>query len=71
MLELNVGADDLDRVIEVLPAMRQPTVSQLRGNGGFAVRAAVLRSELPALVPLLKSRGGTDLVVTTPTQIVL
>jgi ATP phosphoribosyltransferase len=71
MLELNVDADSMPGVIEVLPAMRLPTVSPLHPNGGFAVRAAVLRSQLPSLVPVLKARGATDLVVTTPTQIVI
>jgi ATP phosphoribosyltransferase len=70
MLELNVETTELAGVIEVLPAMRQPTISELQGNAGYAVRAAVLRSELPALIPELKARGGTDLVVSTPTQIV-
>ena len=70
MLELNVETTELAGIIEVIPAMRQPTVSELQGNSGYAVRAAVLRSELPALIPALKARGGTDLVVSMPTQIV-
>ena len=70
MLELNVDGDALQRVIEILPAMREPTVAELRGGMGYAVRAAVLRSELPGLSPILKSRGGSDLVVSEPSQIV-
>jgi ATP phosphoribosyltransferase len=70
MLELNVSRANLERVVEILPCMREPTIASLFGQSGFAVRAAVPRSELPKLIPALKARGGTDLVVTSPSQIV-
>ena len=40
------------------------------GDAGFAVKAAVPRSELPSLVPALKACGGTDIVVSSVSQIV-
>ena len=70
MVEVNVGVDDLDAVIAALPCMREPTVSRLRGEAGFAVRAAVPRRELSAVVPLVKAKGGTDIIVSRPEQIV-
>ena len=70
MIEVNVNAEDLDNVISVLPAMQKPTVSPLFGESGFAVRAAVLRKQLPEVIPLIKSRGGRDIVVTDINQIV-
>ncbi|MEM1422370.1 MAG: ATP phosphoribosyltransferase [Planctomycetota bacterium] len=70
MIELNVGSDDLARVVEILPCMREPTVSQLHAGGGWAVKAAVPRKELPTLIPRLKEAGGSDVIVTTPEQIV-
>ncbi len=70
MLEVNVSADDLDALVEALPCMREPTISTLHGSGGYAVKAAVPRNELPLLIPVLKSRGGTDIVVTDLAQIV-
>ena len=70
LLELNVSRGDLNAVISILPCMRQPTVSPLRDEGGFAVRVAVKRKELPQLIPLIKAKGGTDIIVTTPSQIV-
>lgn len=70
MLEVNVSGARLADLIAVLPCMREPTVSPLHGNGDFAVKAAVLRRELPALIPELRRRGGTDVVVTSPSQIV-
>ena len=70
MLELNVLPERLTEVIEVLPCMREPTVSQLHGESGYAVKAAVPRDILPMLIPELKSRGGSDIVVSALTQIV-
>ena len=70
MLELNVAQDRLEAVIERLPCMRRPTVAPLHGESGYAVKAAVPREELPALIPDLKERGGTDIVVTALNQMV-
>jgi ATP phosphoribosyltransferase len=70
MLEVNVAGEDLERVVAILPCMREPTISPLHGNGAYAVKAAVPRRELAALIPQLRARGGTDVVVTTPSQIV-
>ncbi|MYE34066.1 MAG: ATP phosphoribosyltransferase [Gemmatimonadales bacterium] len=70
MLELNVDAGGLEDLVAVLPCMRRPTVSRLHGDGGYAIRVAVPRDALPTLIPLVKARGGTDLVVTAPGQIV-
>jgi ATP phosphoribosyltransferase len=70
MLEVNVSADKLAAVIEALPCMRDPTVSSLYGDAGFAVKAAVPRDRLPLIIPEIKLRGGTDLVVTDLAQIV-
>jgi ATP phosphoribosyltransferase len=70
LLEVNVPAARLDAVLAALPAMRQPTIASLAASAGFAVKAAVPRAELPRLIPELKARGATDLVVTSPSQIV-
>lgn len=70
MIELNVGVDNLERVIGVLPCMREPTVSTLHGSAGYAVKAAVPRADLPALIPRIKQCGGSDIVVTALSQIV-
>jgi ATP phosphoribosyltransferase len=70
MVELNVPADALEAVIDALPCMREPTVSRLHGEAGYAVKAAVPRDQLPLVIPEIKARGGTDLVVTSPTQII-
>jgi ATP phosphoribosyltransferase len=70
MVEVNIAEDQLPALIEVLPCMRRPTVSQLFGGEGFAVKAAVPRAELPSVIPRIKAAGGTDIVVTRLAQIV-
>jgi len=70
MLDLNVAPTDLERVIAVLPCMREPTVAKLHGDNGYAIRAAVPRADLPGLILELRTRGATDLIVSKPQQIV-
>jgi ATP phosphoribosyltransferase len=70
MIEVNVPADCLERVVEVLPCMREPTISSLHHEAGFAVKAAVPRADLPELIRAIKERGGTDIVVVDIAQIV-
>jgi ATP phosphoribosyltransferase len=62
LVKLNVAAADLDAVIEVLPAMKAPTVNELHGHGGFAVETVVLKREINTLIPALKDRGATDII---------
>jgi ATP phosphoribosyltransferase len=70
MIELNVAEPDVEAVIAILPCMREPTMAALHGGAGFAVKAAVPRTELPALIPKLKKCGADDIVVSSLEQIV-
>ncbi len=70
MLEVNVAADQLEAVVDLLPCMRHPTVGRLYGEEGYAVKAAVPRKTLASLLPALRAAGATDLVVTPCAQIV-
>jgi ATP phosphoribosyltransferase len=70
MLEVNASAACLEAVVAVLPSMRQATVAPLFSNGGYAVKAAVPRDCLPQVIPAVKAAGGTDVVVSTLSQIV-
>jgi ATP phosphoribosyltransferase len=70
MVEVNVPAAGLERLVAILPCMREPTVAPLHGESGFAVKAAVPREELPTLIPRIKAHGGSDIVVSELAQIV-
>jgi ATP phosphoribosyltransferase len=62
LVKLNVGAAQLDAVIEVLPSMKSPTVNQLHGDGGYAVETVVPKAVINTLIPELKLRGATDII---------
>jgi ATP phosphoribosyltransferase len=62
LVKLNAAAVDLDGIIEVLPALKSPTVSELFGEGGYAVEAVVPKSDINTLIPALKDHGATDII---------
>ena len=62
LVKLNVGVDALDDVIEILPAMKSPTVNELFRGAGYAVETVVPRSEINILIPALRDLGATDIV---------
>jgi ATP phosphoribosyltransferase len=62
LVKLNVAEADLQSVIEVLPAMKSPTVNALHGDGGFAVETVVPKRDINTLIPELKDRGATDII---------
>jgi len=62
MLEMNVAPTALDAVLRELPCMRKPTVMPLSGDGGYAVKSAVLRAEVARIIPRLKSAGAMDIL---------
>ena len=62
LLEMNVPQNCLDSIVNVLPAMRSPTVQKLHGEDGYAVKAAVPKTDLVTLIPRLLSLGATDIL---------
>ena len=58
MVELNASNEVLERVLEVLPCMREPTLAPLRGGEATSVKAAVPKQELVRLIPELKAAEG-------------
>jgi ATP phosphoribosyltransferase len=70
LVKLNVAADQLAGVIEGLPSLRSPTVSELFGGGGFAVETVVRKSEINVLIPALRDRGATDIIELALSKIV-
>jgi ATP phosphoribosyltransferase len=62
LVKLNVSREQLQAVIGLLPAMKSPTVSQLSGDGGFAVETVVPKADINRLIPALKDHGATDII---------
>ena len=61
LVKLNVGSDDLSKVLAVLPSAKSPTISELAG-GGFAVESVVEKRSINTLIPALKDAGASDLL---------
>lgn len=70
LLKLNVAKGDLDRVIELVPALKRPTVSQLFGQEGYAVETVVPKAGINTLIPALKQAGATGILEIPITKIV-
>jgi ATP phosphoribosyltransferase len=62
LVKLNVARDDLQAVTALLPSMKAPTVSELAGDGGYAVETVVAKSEINILIPALKDAGASDII---------
>jgi ATP phosphoribosyltransferase len=61
LIKLNVAEPDLERVLEVVPAAKSPTVSPLQ-DGGYAVESVVEKRQVNTLIPRLKACGATDIL---------
>lgn len=62
LVKLNVSREARDRVIAILPAMKTPTVSELFGDGGYAIETVVAKDTINTLIPALKDAGATDII---------
>ena len=62
LVKMNVGADSLQSVIALLPALKSPTVNELAGEGGFAVETVVAKRQINTLIPALKDAGATGIL---------
>jgi ATP phosphoribosyltransferase len=62
LIEMNVDAKDFERVVANAPCMRAPTVSELYGGQGYAIKIAVPTSEVKDLIPKLVALGARDIL---------
>jgi len=62
LIKLNVADGDLAKVVEVLPAMKAPTITELADSGYHAVEAVVDKAVVNRLIPTLKAAGAFDIL---------
>lgn len=67
-LFVNVSEENLQELLNKLPALRQPTVSPLSKKGWYAINTVVEKSELLHLLPTLR-KLAQGLVVHEPQQV--
>ena len=70
LVKMNVPTECLDAVIDVLPSMKAPTVSELFRGAGYAVETVVPKSEINILIPQLRDKGASGIVEMPITKIV-
>jgi len=70
LVKMNVPADRLDAVIDLIPSMKSPTVNELFRGAGFAVETVVSKSEINVLIPALRDGGATDILEVPLSKIV-
>jgi ATP phosphoribosyltransferase len=61
-LKMNVPPDCLEKVLSVLPAMRNPTVNSLAGESGYAVESVLDENVARRLIPELKRAGAEGII---------
>jgi len=61
-LKMNVRKQDLNKVISILPALKNPTISSLSRQGWFAVETVIDEKVVRILVPKLKKAGATGII---------
>ncbi|MEO3823550.1 ATP phosphoribosyltransferase [Actinomadura sp. B10D3] len=62
LLKLNVAQADLQKVLDIMPAMASPTVTSLAGGESNAVESVVAKRGVNTLIPALKAAGAHDIL---------
>lgn len=61
-LKMNVHADNLNKVLAVLPSIKNPTVSSLSHGNWFAVETVIDEGTVRLLIPGLKNAGAQGII---------
>ena len=61
-LKMNVPSENLDKLLEKLPALRNPTVSKLADDNWVAIETVLEESVVRTLIPELKSLGAEGII---------
>ncbi len=61
-LKMNVSQKDLKKVLNILPAMKRPTISGLSEDGWFDVDTVINESTVRRLIPRLKRAGAEGII---------
>ena len=70
-LMLNVRRADLERVLEVLPALKRPTISNLSDPDWVAVNTIIEEKTVRKIIPRLKAANAQGIVEYPLNKIVL
>ncbi len=73
LIKLNVEKRNLKRVVDLIPAMKAPTISGLmtEKNKYYAVESVVEKKGINVLIPKLKKAGAEDIIELPITKIII
>lgn len=69
-LKMNVPSNMLDAILNVLPAMKQPTISQLVHGDWVAVEVILEEKQVRDLIPPLRKVGAQDIIEYPLTKVI-
>jgi len=69
-LKMNVPQEKLKELLDVLPAMKQPTIAQLVQSDWLAVETILEERLVRELIPLLKKAGAQDIIEYPLTKVI-
>ena len=69
-LKMNVPGEMLETILDVLPAMKQPTISQLVHSDWVAVEVILEDKQVRDLIPALKKAGAQDIIEYPLTKVI-
>ncbi len=61
-LKLNLRKSDIEKIREILPAMKRPTISPLLGNEWVALETIIDEKIVRKIIPSLKKAGAEDII---------
>lgn len=61
-LKLNVSEKDLSKVLKILPALKNPTISALSAEGWYDVDTVIDESVVRQIIPALKKAGASGII---------
>ena len=69
-LKMNIPSNQLDEVISILPAMRNPTISSLSQDGWYAVETVIDQHISRDLIPKLRRIGAEGIIEYTLNKVI-
>lgn len=61
-LKMNVSEKDLDNLLAIIPAMKEPTINHLKDRAWLAVEIILKEADVRSLIPDLKRAGACDII---------
>jgi len=62
LIKMNAPKANLEKIVNLLPALQKPTISMLYGEEWCAIETVIIEDILPTLLPELKKNGVKDII---------